>query len=183
MRGPERENITINDWMIPKGEVMLVATTAAHMDEKVWNTRKLSDHPLTRFWSDRFLVYPSESKSISEKETSSQQLPSAATASAPKFSVEGLEGAWIPYGGGFRACPGRHFAKKEILLTIALMVTMFDIEIAGNVTVEIDSRANGLGTQRPKNKIPFKMRRRRTQYHFLPRLSSYNVLSQLWWRR
>lgn len=39
----------------------------------------------------------------------------------PYFSLDGLNGSWIPYGGGFRACPGRHFAKREILMTLAVM--------------------------------------------------------------
>jgi hypothetical protein len=28
-------------------------------------------------------------------------------------------------------CPGRHFAKQEILLAVAIMVTKFDIEFVG----------------------------------------------------
>ncbi len=34
----------------------------------------------------------------------------------------------FPYGGGTTICPGRFFAKQEILLTIGLLVSKFDIE-------------------------------------------------------
>lgn len=45
MRSPERDNIEINDWILPKGQVVLVATTPAHMDEDVWNTGQANEHP------------------------------------------------------------------------------------------------------------------------------------------
>lgn len=32
-------------------------------------------------------------------------------------------------GGGTSICPGRHFAKQEIMLTLAMIVSRFDIEV------------------------------------------------------
>lgn len=39
-------------------------------------------------------------------------------------------------GGGISICPGRHFAKQEIMATLAIMVTTFDIEMLGWVTID-----------------------------------------------
>lgn len=70
----------------------------------------------------------------------------------PEFSMSGMTGLWIPYGGGPRACPGRHFAKREIMVTCALMISMFDVEILAD--------EEALGTLRPADKVPFRIRRR-----------------------
>jgi cytochrome P450 len=80
----------------------------------------------------------------------------------PFFSVQGLEGAWIPYGGGYAACPGRHFAKRIILYTTALLVAAFEVEVLTD-RLEMDDRCFGLGTQKPKHEVKFRIRRRRTQ--------------------
>lgn len=163
MRSPERENMKINEWILPKGEIVLIATTPAHMDEKVWNTGKANEYPLDRFWADRFLVYPGDPTSGPRK-VSYQETSKIQKGEEPRFSLDDLDGSWIPYGGGFRACPGRHFAKREILMTFAIMVTLFDLEVDGSKALQTDPRANGLGAQRPKNQIPFRIRKRRTQY-------------------
>ena len=34
------EELQINNWVLPKERVVLVATGPAHMDEKFWNTKK-----------------------------------------------------------------------------------------------------------------------------------------------
>ena len=166
MRSPERENMKINEWTVPKDDIVLIATTPAHMDGKVWNTGKINEHPIHRFWADRFLIYPGDPCSGPVKRTSHQETSKLLEGNDAVFSLDGLEGSWIPYGGGFRACPGRHFAKREILMTVAVMVTLFDIEIDGSRALQTDPRVNGLGAQRPKNPIPFRIRKRNTGYLF-----------------
>lgn len=64
--------------------------------------------------------------------------------------MNGMRGSWIAYGGGTRACPGRHFAKWEIMMTCALIVSIFDVEIlADEVALEMNPADYGLGTLRP----------------------------------
>lgn len=66
--------------------------------------------------------------------------------------------------GGHAICPGRFLAKSAILLACAIMVENFDMEIlAGDI--EMSYAKFGLGTLRPKNPIPFKLRRRSKQEH------------------
>ena len=113
------------------------------MDENVWNTGSGKDrHSLAEFWADRFLIYPGNGASGPLKPSFRQQ-PAPRPEQADEkqeatsrqeeqgvFTTEGLAGAWIPFGGGHRMCPGRHFAKVEIIVTFAMICTMFDIELA-----------------------------------------------------
>lgn len=160
MRSPERDNIKINNWILPRGEVVLVATTPAHMDEEVWNTGQANEHPVNRFWADRFLIYHADPRSGPRKVRTNPVAPRNLEKEDPVFSLDDLSGSWIPYGGGFRACPGRHFAKREILMTLAIVVTMFDIEVDGSRVLQTDPRAGGLGAQRPRYHVPFRIRKR-----------------------
>ena len=171
IRSPEREDMRIKEWTLPEGEIVLVAKPPAHMDEKVWNTGPTNEHPLHTFWADRFIIYPGDPTSGPRRRKIQQKIPQIQKGDVPKlsldeFSLDDLNGSWIPYGEGFRACPGRQFAKPEILMTFAIMVTMFDIEFDRSKALRTDPRANGLGAQHPKDQIPFRIRKRQTQYKF-----------------
>jgi hypothetical protein len=61
--------------------------------------------------------------------------------------------------GGHAICPGRFLAKSAILVACALMVENFDMEMATG-EIEMSYAKFGLGTLRPKNPIPFRLRRR-----------------------
>ena len=76
-----------------------------------------------------------------------------------RFSTDGLGGSFIPYGGGQNMCPGRMFAKQEILFTLAKLLLVFDIEIQGPEP-KMSFKAFGTGILGPERKTPFKIRRR-----------------------
>ena len=67
-------------------------------------------------------------------------------------------------------CPGRHFAKNEILCAIGLFVTKFDIEFEGWASLdgsrsleqppENDRRYCGVGSQPPDREMKLRIRRR-----------------------
>lgn len=179
-RYPTRSDLRINDWLFPKNKVILVSTDPAHFDSTVWNTAE-GLYPLTAFWPKRFLVgegvykdsparntavlHNDENPLVSHEKKlqtkcSSPQTSKIDTKMPPKFTLKGLNGSWIPFGGGSRACPGRHFAKREILIAVAMMLTAFDIEPLGDEKVlEIRSGRYGLGAQNPVGKVPVRMRR------------------------
>ncbi|KAK6953162.1 hypothetical protein Daesc_005462 [Daldinia eschscholtzii] len=144
---PDRVDMKIRDWIIPRRKVIVTPTTVAHMDSKAWNTGFNNEHPVNDFWVGRFLKYPSENDN-----------------SSPTFSTKEYEGSWIPYGGGPRQCPGRNFAKRQILLTLALMVSLFDCEILdGEKRVQEDLSLKGFGggVSHPINQVPIHIKRRR----------------------
>ena len=174
-RMPERADFRLGDYVFPRKNLLAVASQTAHMDSDVWNTGTANDpHPLKDFWAERFLIHPGAPGSGPLKHAKAQR-PQASMPEIPesqkdkpRYSVEGLSGAWIPYGGGQTLCPGRHYAKQEMLLTFAILATAFDIEILHEPGVQTNSnmRYFGLGVLPPKDKTPFRIRRRRTQQGF-----------------
>jgi cytochrome P450 len=78
----------------------------------------------------------------------------------PIFSDKTTAGYYIPYGGGARICPGRHFAKRSIMTAAVMMTAMVDMEIiAHEDQLKMDERGFGLGAQRPVGKVPYRVRR------------------------
>lgn len=155
IRMPDRVDLDIRDWVIPRRKVVVTPTTVAHMDPEAWNTGLENEHPLDQFWIGRFLKYPSKGAHDDRQPHDHR--------SSPTFSTKELEGSWIPYGGGPRQCPGRHFAKRQILLTTALMVSLFDCEILeGGRDVQEDFTLKGFGggVSHPAGKVPMRIRRR-----------------------
>ncbi|KAK4234050.1 cytochrome P450 [Achaetomium macrosporum] len=181
-RASAHRAVELAGWVLPRGKVCMVNTYASHMDEGFWNT-KGGEHPVDRFWAERFIIDPADEESGPVRRDVSSEVYRRPTMprgeemggdgaqnqkgheekgekQEPFFSVQGLEGAWIPYGGGYAACPGRHFAKRIILYTTALLVAAFEVEILTE-RLEMDDACFGLGTQKPKHAVRFRIRRRR----------------------
>lgn len=168
-RMPEHDDFQLGDWIFPKHDIVAVSSQVAHRDKEVWSSGSATDtHPLEEFWPERFLIYPNIPGSGPLRNAKAQRVAvskpglQGSTEEKPKFSVDGLAGAWIPYGGGQTLCPGRHYAKQEMLLTFAIWATVFDIEIMNEVgkQTDADMRYFGLGVLPPKGKTPFRIRRR-----------------------
>ena len=171
LRSPERATLRLDRWVFPKDTIIDISTYHAQMDDEVWSTGyNGSQHPLNEFWADRFLVYPGIPKSgplkvpvvtttqpVKPNENVQNQKPCV---KGPFFSLEGLEGAWFPYGGGQRICPGRHFAKQEMLLTLAMLCSKFEIDVGHTGTREPDHdwSAFGFGALSPSTRTPFKIK-------------------------
>lgn len=91
----------VGSFTVPSKKMLFVNTWLAHNDETVWNTKDGS-FPLNVFWARRFLI---DSKDPSSGPRRVQQAVSADSTIATgktddiRYSTEGLEGAWIPYGG------------------------------------------------------------------------------------
>ena len=135
------------------------------MNNELWNTKQ-GKHPVDSFWAERFILDPNDNTSgplepeYKEAVADSAEKQETNVAQEAYFSTKGPSGAWIPYGGGFSACPGRFLAKRIILYTFALLVTEFDVEIH-STDFKMGSSTFGLGTQKPKTPVSFAIRRRR----------------------
>jgi len=57
IRKPEHENARILDYEIPKDKMIVVSSAMAHMDKRNWNLGPRGEHPVEKFWADRFLTY------------------------------------------------------------------------------------------------------------------------------
>lgn len=81
-----------------------------------------------------------------------------------KFTLEGLKGVYVPLGGGVNMCPGQHYAKNEMALTVAMLLWEFDMEFLDLESVGNTGRdmsAFGVGTLVPDRENRIKLRRRR----------------------
>ncbi|KAF2106350.1 cytochrome P450 [Lophiotrema nucula] len=155
-------------WTFPKKGAVFVLGNVAAFDENVWNSGTGSEpHPLHEFWADRFLKYPDDPRSGPLRnpapEAKKAGLDEITEDDGPRFTTSGLDGAWIPYGGGINMCPGRHFAKQELIGTFAMLVSQFDMEILTPPEVKIEPNTGFriFGTMPPKGKIEARIRRRR----------------------
>lgn len=162
----DKEDIQINQWRIPKGSLVVVPAGDAHKDPQVWNTRN-GQYPLDTFWAERFLAYPGDPQSGPRKPSHPDSDLTKAPGGTlqgdpPKLVTSGLADCYMPFGIGERTCPGRGFARREIILFCAYAVGRYDIDFVSsrNQDYDMTTAFYGIGTQRPKGKIPFRIRRR-----------------------
>ncbi|KAK3324364.1 cytochrome P450 [Cercophora scortea] len=104
--------VVVEGYKLRKGAVMQAITQLAHLDEATWGRE---GHPASEFWAGRHLKY-------------APGLEKGGGGVVPEFFMAGKAGSFVPFGGGPSICPGRVFARQEILLTLAMIVTRFDVE-------------------------------------------------------
>ncbi|KAK0616676.1 putative cytochrome P450 [Immersiella caudata] len=100
------EGVEFEGYRIPKGAYVQGTAGIEHFDEEAWGE---DGYAVREFWPERHLA---DGEKLGEK----------------VFSMAGKTVKFFPFGGGPGMCPGRHFAKQEVLLTIAALLTMFEIE-------------------------------------------------------
>ena len=164
----------LGEWSIPKGSMLGLPSQTAAMNENVWNAGTQEDpHPLDEFWAERFLVYPDKPNSGPLRRPKSafhntKQGPTACSSapkmitSEPTFSLQGLDGAYLAFGGGPGMCPGRHFARQEVVCTLSKILLNYDIQLQTPKRWEpkMDKTAFPTGAFPPASRVPFRIRRR-----------------------
>ncbi|KAK4157553.1 cytochrome P450 [Chaetomidium leptoderma] len=108
------EPVTVAEYTLPKGSIFQAPTEAGHLDEAVWST---AEHPASDFWAYR---------QVTEKETRDET--TGQISKELEFSFGRRSGSWFPFGGGLNMCPGRNFAKPEVFLAVATVISNFEIE-------------------------------------------------------
>ncbi|KAI0886387.1 putative cytochrome P450 [Annulohypoxylon maeteangense] len=108
-----QQDIHMGGYHISKGSIIQSPSQIAHYDEDSWG---VDGHPASQFWASRHLNY---TEKVDKAGTIKQE---------PYFSIKARPTSFFPYGGGHAMCPGRHFAKREIMMAIAMILTKFDIE-------------------------------------------------------
>lgn len=130
---------SVGSWLLQQDQNIIVSSNVEHMHPQ-WD---VPGHPATKFYPERFLSR-SETGKVEEK----------------TFSLDGRQGQWIPCGLGEHMCPGRHFAKQEMILNAVVVLKTSEIEImaAEGWRPSNDFERYGFGTQQPKEKVPFRVR-------------------------
>lgn len=93
--------------LLGKDTVVMAPSWLGHRDEALW-----TNPPSLQFHAERFLK--------TDPETGKQV-----------FTTSGTNGKFFPFGGGKTICPGRVFAKQEILGSVATVLMAFQIEPLG----------------------------------------------------
>lgn len=95
--------------LLKKNAVVMAPSWLGHRDETLW-----TDPPCNQFYAERFLKTDFET-------------------GRPLFTTSGTNGKFFPFGGGKTICPGRVFAKQEVLASVASVLLSFEIEPLGFV--------------------------------------------------
>ncbi|KAK0649783.1 cytochrome P450, partial [Cercophora newfieldiana] len=125
----------IAGYKLPQSSLVQAPTRIAHYNEKAWGR---ADHPASEFWPYRHIKYVTaqgENGKVTEK---------------PVFVMAAGPSDFFPYGGGVSMCPGRHFAKQEIVAAVALMVVTFDIEMVEWVSLDGKTKSDRPAQEDPK---------------------------------
>lgn len=156
-RVSQDKDFNLEGHIVKAGTPIVLFSRPSAMNEEVWTQAgRAPTVPLSRFQAERFLVATS----------SESQKPGEAASRVARggvsFSLDKLAGIWTPFGGGHWLCPGRHFAKNEILTTVALLYSRFEIQILGDhiQDVQPDMWWFPVGGLPPNKKVPFRIRNR-----------------------
>ncbi|KXJ89919.1 cytochrome P450, partial [Microdochium bolleyi] len=111
------DNKTPQMLIVRKGETIITPNIVSQGDPAFF-----VDPPPEVFDAERFLV-PAASST-----TTTQEGGESRWADEYAFSTASSAHKFWPYGGGKTICPGRVFAKQEILATVAMVLLGFDVE-------------------------------------------------------
>ncbi|KAF4890595.1 Cholesterol 7-alpha-monooxygenase [Colletotrichum fructicola] len=149
------EPLEWDGYVLPKGSLVQAPTQIGLQDESVWG---VEGHPASSFWAERHIKYVDKEDELGHIKT------------VMEFSMAGRPSDYFPYGGGVSMCPGRFFAKQEIMLVAAMIISRFEVEFIEWVTfdgvssdrpAEDEKSAIGSGAVSPDRDM--KVRWRRTQ--------------------
>ncbi|KAM7211808.1 cholesterol 7-alpha-monooxygenase 4 [Rhypophila decipiens] len=100
--------VEMEGYTLPAKSIIQAPTGISHLNEQVWG---VEGHPANEFWAYRNVRYVEQGDK-----------------KVPVFEMRGRPTDFFPYGGGIAICPGRNFAKQEIMLTVAMLASRFDME-------------------------------------------------------
>ena len=104
--------------LVKKGSLIMMPSYLAHNDPTAWQYEFPHHPPPEVFYPYRFLTtHPADT----------------APGQRPKFTTAHTTGSFFPFGGGKTMCPGRTFAKQEMLAAVAMVLLTFEFEFVNFV--------------------------------------------------
>jgi cytochrome P450 len=105
----------------PKDIAIIYSRTSA-LDAEAWaQGGRSSNVPLEQFGAERCLI---------DNDNHAMDVQGSDCPTRDRnFSMDGLAGILLPFGGGDRMCPGRHYARTEMMRTLAVLFSKFDVEL------------------------------------------------------
>ncbi len=152
----EHGDFDLSGHKIEKNQHLIIFTWPTVQENDSWiQAGRPPPQPVDEFWAERYLIL--------EKQPSDNNNVKASKSTDVKFSLHGLSGRWMPYGGGQHLCPGRHWAKSQIIGTFAFFFSQYEIELLDREKlgkVKPDMSWFPSGALPPKGKVPFRIKKR-----------------------
>jgi cytochrome P450 len=114
-------NVELGGYKLNQETMLMSISWFGHHDSEFWGTGP-NGESVYDFWPERFLKYP-QGRSTNEKERTADEDREA------KVVTNGIQGHFYPYGGGTKICPGQFFAKQTMMVSVALFVRTFEVEL------------------------------------------------------
>ena len=118
----------VDGYTLKKDNLVIAASYLAHRDPAFWGI--VPKYPAHEFWAERWLPQPlsySQTQTASNDSITTQ--PEVLTHNSSHSNVSKSAGTFFPYGGGAAMCPGRNYARQEILAAVALFFAVFGDQI------------------------------------------------------
>ncbi|RYP51945.1 hypothetical protein DL768_002821 [Monosporascus sp. mg162] len=113
LRHAEDGPVNFGGYKLKTEDLAIIYSRTGALDDNAWaRSGRAPKVPLEQFDAERFLV-DRDSLPVEDRHESAS--------GDRQFSMAGLAGIWLPFGGGNRMCPGRHYAKTEMMITLALL--------------------------------------------------------------
>ena len=117
--------IKLDGHLLTPGSLIQAPSQIGQYNEAVWGT---SGHPASQFWAGRHLKHDGGKAEFTMAGRTSSFFPFGTYLLLVLYHCCFVD-KFSTIGGGPSICPGRVFAKQEILMTIAALVTRFEIEM------------------------------------------------------
>ncbi|KAK6948149.1 hypothetical protein Daesc_009913 [Daldinia eschscholtzii] len=165
LRHGETGSINFSGYKLEKEDLGIIYSRTGALDEEAWTrSGRPPTRPLDQFDAERFLVDSNSplwtNPTEGERDNAAENGP--LHPEKLQFSMAGLAGIWLPFGGGDRMCPGRHYAKAEMTITLALLFNKFDLELMVEDTSNVrpNMKFAPFGSLPPTCGLPFRIRRK-----------------------
>jgi len=144
-------DLEVGGYLLKAGNQVMLPNWNPHIRDPFWNEIDSSPnaHPADKFWGKRFVITDPETGELT--------------------NLRPRPGTYFPFGGGATMCPGRFFARQEILISVAVMVLKYDFEAIevidkkGRVVIgelEYDRAGAGFGALHPDGDLRCRIRER-----------------------
>ncbi|KAL2426772.1 Cytochrome P450 monooxygenase calL [Exophiala dermatitidis] len=118
-------DMVVDGYLLKKGDLIMAPSSLSQHDPTFWE-RDNNAPPADSWYAERFLRR--------DDETGKEY-----------FSTSWASGKFFPFGGGSHVCPGRVFAKQEMLGALATLFQRFDIKFIEYVDTSRSGNRAGLG--------------------------------------
>lgn len=164
------DDFAVEGWRLRRGASVVAMPWLGGQDGGFWEGSR-GGRDVRAFWAERFLEYPKDSATGAVGDHKDPGMGhkggkggrTVEDDRSAKVATAGIQGHYFPYGGGVKICPGRFFAKQEIMTAVAVLFRVCEVDLVdveGAEGIKGDMARFPLGTLPMDGRVPFRIRRR-----------------------